>query len=294
MAQSPPHKWGQIIGQEFLEVAVEPLLRATAEKHNLFLDVKGPRPSRGGKRIAWRDHHGNTHDLDFVLERGGTPETTGDPVAFIETAWRRYTRHSRNKAQEIQGAIMPLATAHQRQAPFIGVIAAGEWTAGAITQLQSLGFKVLYFSYSAIVEVFRFVGIDARFTETTPDAECRKKVRQWAGLNPGDRATLGRRLVTANQADVDGFMRSLEEALTRQIEVIRVLPLHGIAVEAPTVDGAMKCVRAYDERTRAARPLARYEIQVRYNNGDTISGVFGGKEDALGFLQSFRPPLSPS
>jgi hypothetical protein len=125
VARSPAHQWGQIIGQQFLEVALEPVLRAVAIEHGLYLDVKGDRPARSGKKIAWADDFGNTHELDFVLERGGTPDRVGDPVAFIETAWRRYTKHSRNKAQEVQGAVLPLATRHHRHAPFVGVVLAG-------------------------------------------------------------------------------------------------------------------------------------------------------------------------
>lgn len=53
--------------------------------------------------------NGNAHDLDFVLERGGSDDKIGMPAAFIETAWRRYTKHYRNNAQEIQGALEPLA-----------------------------------------------------------------------------------------------------------------------------------------------------------------------------------------
>ena len=88
----------------------------------------------------------NSHDLDFVLERGGTPDKIGMPVAFIETAWRRYTKHSRNKAQEIQGALEPLAETYRHLAPFKGAVLAGVFTEGALTQLRSLGFTVLYFS----------------------------------------------------------------------------------------------------------------------------------------------------
>ncbi len=52
MAKSPSHKFGQIIG-EVLETSVEPMLRALAAKHNLYLDIKGKRPARKGrKKIA--------------------------------------------------------------------------------------------------------------------------------------------------------------------------------------------------------------------------------------------------
>jgi hypothetical protein len=73
-------------------------------------DKKGPRPKvRGKKRkVAWTDSEGNVHDLDYVFEMNGTRDTMGEPVAFIELAWRRYTKHSRNKAGEIEAALVPL------------------------------------------------------------------------------------------------------------------------------------------------------------------------------------------
>lgn len=168
MAESPTHKFGQIIG-DLLEEAIEPHLRKFADDHGLYLDKKGSRPARKGKKVTWIDAFGNAHDLDFVLERGGSAGKIGIPVAFIETAWRRYTKHSRNKAQEIQGAIQPLVIANQDAAPFIGVVLAGDFTEGSLNQLTSLGFKVLYFPYEDVVEAFARVGIDANFDEDTTD-----------------------------------------------------------------------------------------------------------------------------
>jgi hypothetical protein len=97
MAKSPSHKWGQIIG-DFLEEVFSAQLAKFARKHKLYLDTKGERPARKGKKVSWVDSFENTHDLDFVLERNGTKNRIGEPVAFIESAWRRYTKHSRNKA----------------------------------------------------------------------------------------------------------------------------------------------------------------------------------------------------
>jgi hypothetical protein len=111
MAEAAGHRFGQLIG-EYCEKAVEPLLKEFADRHGLFLDKAGDRPARSGKKVKWIDSYGNSHNLDYVLERGGTPEKVGTPVAFIESAWRRYTKHSRNKAQEIQGAILPIRDKH--------------------------------------------------------------------------------------------------------------------------------------------------------------------------------------
>src|SRR5438876_623766 len=162
MAESPAHKFGQVIG-EVLEAAVEPLLGGFAEEHNLYLDKKGVRPARSGNRVSWTDAHGNTHDLDYVLERNGSDTKIGKPVAFIETAWRRYTKHSRNKAQEIQGAVLALAETYSHLRPFLGIVLAGVLTEPSLNQLRSCGFTVAYIPYDAIIRAFATVGIDAAF-----------------------------------------------------------------------------------------------------------------------------------
>ena len=110
MAQSPSHQFGQIIGL-VLEEALKPLLADFASEHGLYLDQKGARSARRTRKVTWTDALGNRHDLDFVLERGGSEQSIGVPAAFIETAWRRYTKHSRNKAGEIQGAVLAAAKA---------------------------------------------------------------------------------------------------------------------------------------------------------------------------------------
>jgi hypothetical protein len=172
MAQSPSHRFGQIIG-DMLENAIRPILEAVAAELQLYLDGKGERKARGAKRkVAWVDGKDNAHDLDYVFESGGTDEQIGSPRAFIEIAWRRYTKHSRNKAQEIQGAILPLAKRYSEFHPFLGVVLAGVFTDGSLNQLRSHGFAVLYFPYESIIAAFAASGIDAAFDETRPIRSC--------------------------------------------------------------------------------------------------------------------------
>ena len=115
MAQSPPHRLGQIIG-EVLELTIHDPLQALCQRHGLYLDTQHSRPARDGRtKVTWKDQNGNTHDLDYVIEQGGSESQLGIPKAFIEIAWRRYTKHSRNKAQEIQGRFChwPRPTTHR-------------------------------------------------------------------------------------------------------------------------------------------------------------------------------------
>jgi len=81
MAAAPGHRLGQIIG-ETLERALEPVLSDFAREHLLYLDKHGSRPARPGAKLTWTDALDNKHDLDFVLERGGTDHKIGLPVAF--------------------------------------------------------------------------------------------------------------------------------------------------------------------------------------------------------------------
>ena len=165
MAESPAHRFGQLIG-ELLESVVRPQIEDFCGNQGLYLDhQKRKRPARSGKKVSWTDQYGNAHDLDFVIEREGTDHQIGRPVAFIESAWRRYTKHSRNKAQEIQGAILPLAEKYRWNNPFLGTVLAGVFTEGSLDQLRSLGFQVLYFPYESLVAAFQSEGIDIAFDD---------------------------------------------------------------------------------------------------------------------------------
>ncbi len=287
MATAPGHRFGQIIG-DVLEAAIAPLLAEFATEHGLYLDKKGDRECRVGKRCSWTDLNGNTHDLDFVLERGGTQAKRGIPVAFIETAWRRYTKHSRNKAQEIQGAIVPLVETYRNAAPFQGAILAGVFTAGALDQLRSLGFILLYFPYETIISVFKRYGVDARYDEGTPDVDLERRIDAFNRLSGLRKRRLAKALLEANNEGVISFMASLTAAVSRQIDRIIVLPLHGSMQELSTIEEAINFVKDHNEAANVA-PFVRYEIQVRYNNGNRVDGTFSDKESAIEFLRTYKP-----
>ncbi len=287
MGVSPAHRFGQILG-EVLERAVEPIVAAQAAKHHLYLDKKGPRPCRKGAKLSWSDVNGNIHDLDFVLERGGTNEIQGAPAAFIEVAWRRYTKHSRAKAQEIQGAIMPLLQQHQKSSPFIGVVIAGVFTEPALQQLRSLGFSVLFIPTSSIVRAFAEVGIDAAADEDTPDAQFKRQVTKYDALSAKRKRSLAAALLNGHEDDVKAFSESMEKVLSRQIKRILILPLHGSVIEFATIDEALASVEDFDQ-AKAISEFVRYEIEILYDNGNALRGTFHDKTSAIEFLTSYKP-----
>jgi hypothetical protein len=283
MAQSPAHRFGQVIG-ELLESVVLPELEAFCAKEGLYLDhQKRNRPARAGKKVAWTDQYGNTHDLDFVIERGGTDRETGSPVAFIESAWRRYTKHSRNKAQEIQGAILPLAEKYRWNNPFLGTVLAGVFTDGSLEQLRSLGFHVLYFPYDSLVAAFASQGIDMAFDESTPDRAFRETTDRIEKASAAKMSSIRGHLVAANREAIAIFFDALTKRLARRVTRVVVIPLYGRANEFATIDDAVKFLdqhRIYE----GSGDFRKYEVRIEFSNGDKVEASLEAKAKVKEFL----------
>lgn len=285
MASAPGHKFGQIIG-DTLESALLQVLQNIADEFGLYLDYKHSRSARNGrKKVKWKDHHENEHDLDYVLELGGSDLTIGKPRAFIEIAWRRYTKHSRNKVQEIQGAITPLAETYSDDHPFLGVVLAGVFTQASITQLQSHGFSVLYFPYDTIIKAFSKVNINAEFDESTSDKEIRNKIAAYEKLSKRRLQTITRGLLKLCENEINTFLSKLRTTLMRSISKILIIPLHGSVIELSTITNAVHFLENFKEKCQT-KPFVRFEIFINYTNGDEIRGSFKDKVSAIDFLNS--------
>jgi hypothetical protein len=291
MATSPAHKLGQIIG-DCLEAAIEPVLQKFAKEHGLYLDKKGPRQARRGKKLTWTDINGNQHDLDFVLEKNGTEQKIGAPIAFIECAWRRYTKHSRNKAQEIQGAIKPLVEKYQEESPFKGVVLAGEFTEPAIKQLESLGFSVLHISYENIVKAFQKAKVDVFFDEKTSEADFAERVSAWESKPEKVKSLVCQAIRALNRKGIQTFIDSLTPIVERKIASVRVWTMFGQAFTFPSIQSAQEFIhqaRPNSDKTS----FQGYVVEIEYSNKDSIKveGKFKDKQDALSFLSRFSNML---
>ncbi|MDR2784157.1 MAG: hypothetical protein LBB48_10040 [Treponema sp.] len=285
MAISYAHRLGQIIG-ESLENALEPFLREFAEKHSLYFDKKEFRIARSGTKLTWIDINNNKHDLDFVFEKDGTPEHTGKPVAFIECAWRRYTKHSRNKAQEIQGAIMPLFEKYKKDNPFIGAILAGVFTDNSLKQLQSLGFTILYFPYEMIVNAFRIIEIDVYFEENTTEEYFAKQIALWEKLNDAQKGKIYRKITEQNLFAINQFMSSLQLKLDRRISRIHIWMMYGKQYIFDSIEKAKEFIVNININDISPE-FNKYEAEIQYSNGDIVKVEYRNQNDMLGFLSSF-------
>jgi hypothetical protein len=294
MAESLAHRWGQIIGDGF-EMFVRHILGEVAQRHGLYLDSKRPRKARGGQgKVTWQDGYGNKHDLDYVLERGGTEETLGVPVAFVESAWRRYTKHSKNKVQEIEAAVLPIALTFSRHQPFCGAVLAGEFTRNALHQLETKGFGVLHIPYDSIQAAFRALGVDASSEDGvggTTEEQFRKKIAKWESLpRPQANDQLLARLCALHAREIAEFKQRLEAALNRRVVSIRLTVLRGQSVECPDVESAIAYLVEEETSFRlreSGEQREAFEVQVRFNTGAKIEASFPERAEAVAFLRTF-------
>ncbi len=286
MADSPSHKLGQIVGN-LLEEILLPQLLSFCEERELYLDRHGDRKGvRGSKKVTWPDKYGNNHDLDFVIEKAGSPAVRGIPVAFIEAAWRRYTKHSKNKAQEIQGAVLPIADLYSEEKPFLGAVLAGEFTKPSLEQLKSVGFEVLYIPYESIVQSFNKIEIDFRFDEKTSDADFQNCVDEIMRMSPESREVLKNAIFENNKKSFDKFFKSVEFKLDRVVKNISVTPLYGRIFSFESIEQAFEFIESHNQNTPTGE-FQRFEISVRFSNDDEIRASFKDTQRAKDFLSRF-------
>ncbi|MEA5503685.1 hypothetical protein VB735_11310 [Halotia wernerae UHCC 0503] len=288
MAQSPSHKFGQNLGKLLEDIVLDdilkPRLQEFVQTKNYYLDWQRSRLARSGKKVTWEDKYGNKHDLDFVIEIDGTDDQLGRPVAFIESAWRRYTKHSKNKAQEIQGAILPIIELHHLSAPFYGAVLAGDFTKPALAQLRNNGFAIIYIPYKDVVAAFKKIDFDVAFDEETADEIYTKASNALASITSLDKEKLRQALMQVSKQEVDQFMNTLKNCLECYIAKIILIPLFGTRYEFENIDDALTELNTLDINNPSGE-FDRFEVIIDYSNNDTIRANFQNKTLLANFLR---------
>jgi hypothetical protein len=206
------------------------------------------------------------------------------PVAFIESAWRRGTRHSKNKVQEIQAAINPIVLKNKSTVCFKGAILGGDFTSSSIKQLESDSFSVLYFPTTLFEKTFKKFHLDIISDDATKESEFKRRIDLWEKFK--DKEALYKALIKSNKKAVDVFFSSLHEAVSRYIERVIILPLHGRETTANNIKDAIDLLKSYSEGKQKLS-IVRYEIIIKYNTGDRIEASFKNKKDSIKFLETY-------
>lgn len=287
MANSPSHKLGEIIGT-FFEDAIVEYLKPLVDKKGFYLDYRHSRKARnGGKEVVGIDAEGNKHKLDIVIEEDGSENKLGRPRAFIEIAWRSYTKHSKAKAQEISGAILPLVETYKQNNPFYAAVLLGNFTQNSITQLQSQRFYVEHISYEDICQLYKdAVGIEVAWKERTPDADIEKIAACVKGLSATKKQTLKDNFYSRNKNKLEALANAVEESLNQPVTQIMIVPIHGKEQILLSVDDAVEYIQNYNEDSK--EPILRYEITMKYANGEEFVMECGNKHKAIRRLNEYK------
>jgi len=286
MPASPSHQLGETIGSLFEETIIL-FLSQNLIQNGYYVDYRHPRKARNGELdVVKCDINGNKHKLDIVIEANGTEEIMGHPKAFIEVAWRRYTKHSKNKVQEISGAIQPIIKAAGKDLPFYGAILSGNFSQNSINQLISEGFHVLHFTYCEMQEAFNTIGCNIIWEENSGRDYIQTLANQLASLTDDQRNIFMNNFIEIFKEKLHNFLILLNKRLTRTIEKITIQPTHGYTHTALTIEDAITFLNEYD--TNTIQPLLYYSVTVFYNTGEYFTNQCNDKAYALALLNQYK------
>lgn len=168
LTSSSGHKLGQLVGDWFEEYIAARLLQEIAGKLGLYLDHRFKKRSCRSEKILWQDLDGNNVDYDFVLELGGDDRLQGIPVAFFETFWRRGARHSKDKARDDSGKLLPMRSTYPT-ARVLGIISAGDFTKPAQELVRSRSIDLFYIPKEQIFKAWRDSGIEIDYLDNASE-----------------------------------------------------------------------------------------------------------------------------
>ena len=154
-----------------------------------------------------------------------------------------------------------------------------------------------YVPYDDIVRAFAGVGINAAFDEGTREKEFQAKVRRFEARSAVQVEEVKQGLLSPSSGEgrqtpsgeppMVQFLAALSASLSRGVQGITVVVLHGQPRQLTSATEAIAYLRSYKEMKECAAPASKYEIHVRYNTGDVIDAIFQQKPDAIQFLLSY-------
>jgi hypothetical protein len=264
---SAGHKLGQLIGDWFEGFFVLPLLTTVSEELDLYLDNRFiDRPARGEK-IIWQDADGNEVDYDFVLELNGSETKIGIPVAFIESCWRRGSRHSKDKARDDSGKLRPMRAAYPT-ARFLGMVISGAFTGPARELVRSREIDLFYVPKKTVVRAFLENGLVMDYPDKSPEEEKRHITAQFeAGFTAENKTAVAKSLIRLmDKAVVESYVDRVKSKLSALPQEIRFILRHD---SLPVIFGSI--VEATEFLRNPAfqmnDPTESYVYQVVYSDG---------------------------
>ncbi len=270
---SSGHKLGQLIGDWYEEYFVLPLLQKVSASLDLFIDSRFiSRTVRHGK-IIWKDAEDNTTDFDYVLELGGSNDEIGIPVAFVECFWRRGARHSKDKARDDSGKLMPMRQTYPT-ARFLGIISAGDFTKPARELVRSREIDLFYVPKEKIVKAFEACGLQIDYPDSLAEIEKAAIALKFdTHFTPSKKRAVQKALFeSVGAVTITSYVDRVRAKLSALPQEIRFILRHDskpIAFES--VDAASNFLQSPD--FNMTTPKESYMYQVTYSDGSEFEKI---------------------
>jgi len=264
---SSGHKLGQLIGDWYEEYFAFPLLQEVGNNLELFLDSRFVNRNARESKILWDDLDGNFVDYDYVLELNGTNEKLGIPVAFIECFWRRGARHSKDKARDDSGKLMPMRDTYPT-ARFLGIVSAGDFTKPARELVRSRKIDLFYVPKDKIVSAFSACGLIIDYPDKLPEDEKAKIVEKFeAGFSSNKKLKVQQALHgLIGKATIKSYVDRVRATLSSLPQEIRLILRHdSMPITFETVEEATVFLNLPNFNMRS--PVESYLYQIIYSDG---------------------------
>jgi len=264
---SSGHKLGQLVGDWYEEYFVFPLLQKVGESLNLFVDSRFVNRSARDSKIIWNDLDGNSVDYDYVLEIDGSDKELGIPVAFIECFWRRGSRHSKDKARDDSGKLMPMRETYPT-ARFLGIVSAGDFTKPARELVRSREIDLFYVPKEKIVSAFGSCGLIMDYPDKLSEDEKANIVEQFDKIFTVDikKAVQQALIKLLGKATIESYVDRVRATLSALPQEIRFVLRHdSMPISFETVADATAFLKSPD--FKMSSPIESYLYQVTYSDG---------------------------
>ena len=285
---SSGHKLGQLIGDWYEEYFILPLLQRVGRNLNLFVDSRFVnRKVRVGK-ILWDDLDGNSVDYDYVLELGGSNVKLGIPVAFIECFWRRGARHSKDKARDDSGKLMPMRETYPT-ARFLGIVSAGNFTKPARELVRSRKIDLFYVPKEKIVNAFDSCGLKMDYPDKLPEDEKADIVEKFdKNFKASKKKAVQEALIElVGQATIESYVDRVRATLSALPQEIRFILRHdSMPIAFESVAAATDFLKL--PNFNMTSPIESYLYQVTYSDGSE----FEKSVDNLGELRRLHGQIA--
>jgi hypothetical protein len=264
---SSGHKLGSLIGDWFERFFVLPLLSEVAAKLELFADNRFVERTGRRDKVIWEDEDGNAVDYDFVLELRGTKTQRGIPVAFVESFWRRGARHSKDKARDDSGKLMPMRQTYPT-ARFLGIVAAGDFTEPARELVRTRDIDLFYVPKDKIIRAFSENGIIMEYPDIASEPEKQAITSAFeASFNIDKGKAVAETLISlVGKAAVNSYVDRVRARLSALPQEIRFILRHE---STPRVFRSLEEAADFLEQPdfQMDNPQSSYIYQVTYSDG---------------------------